>query len=89
MAQPVKQRVEDEPYSPLQDGRRGHKPRHVPARPFVTPGENPAVNRNAHRQQNVEAIMTIAVSAQGVSQHGQRQHDKYDRLVATAQSVPS
>jgi phosphate acetyltransferase len=60
----------------------------VPARPFVTPGENPAVNRNAHRQQNVEAIMTIAVSAQGVSQHGQRQHDKYDRLVATAQSVP-
>ena len=32
--------------------------------------------------------MTIAVSAQGVSQHGQRQHDKYDRLVATAQSVP-
>jgi phosphate acetyltransferase len=32
--------------------------------------------------------MTIAVSAKGASQQGQRRHDKYDRLVATAQSLP-
>jgi phosphate acetyltransferase len=32
--------------------------------------------------------MTVAVSAQGTSQQGQRRHDKYDRLVATAQSLP-
>ena len=32
--------------------------------------------------------MTVAVSAQDASQHGQRRHDKYDRLVAAAQSVP-
>ncbi|MGZ8407418.1 MAG: phosphate acetyltransferase [Caulobacteraceae bacterium] len=32
--------------------------------------------------------MTVAVSAQDASQHGQRQHDKYDRLVAAAQAVP-
>ena len=32
--------------------------------------------------------MTVAVSAQGASQQGQRRHDKYDRLVAAAQSVP-
>jgi phosphate acetyltransferase len=31
--------------------------------------------------------MTVAVSAQDPSQHGQRRHDKYDRLVAFAQSV--
>ena len=30
----------------------------------------------------------IAVPARGASQHGPRQHDKYDRLVATAQSLP-
>ncbi|UVF22306.1 phosphate acetyltransferase (plasmid) [Microvirga terrae] len=32
--------------------------------------------------------MTVAVPAQDASQHGQRRHDKYDRLVATAQSRP-
>lgn len=32
--------------------------------------------------------MTAAVSAQDASQQGQRRHDKYDRLVAAAQSVP-
>ena len=32
--------------------------------------------------------MTVAVSAQDASQQGQRRHDKYDRLVAAAQSVP-
>jgi phosphate acetyltransferase len=32
--------------------------------------------------------MTVAVSAQGTSQQSQRRHDKYDRLVATAQSLP-
>jgi phosphate acetyltransferase len=32
--------------------------------------------------------MTIAVPAQVASQRDQRQHDKYDRLVATAQSLP-
>jgi len=32
--------------------------------------------------------MTAAVSAQDASQHGQRRHEKYDRLVATAQSLP-
>jgi phosphate acetyltransferase len=32
--------------------------------------------------------MTVAVSAQGASQRDQRRHDKYDRLVATAQSLP-
>jgi phosphate acetyltransferase len=32
--------------------------------------------------------MTAAVSAQEVPQHGQRRHDKYDRLVAAAQSLP-
>lgn len=32
--------------------------------------------------------MTVAVSAQGASQHDQRKHDKYDRLVAAAQSLP-
>ena len=32
--------------------------------------------------------MTVAVSAQGASQQGQRRHDKYDRLVAAAQSLP-
>jgi phosphate acetyltransferase len=32
--------------------------------------------------------MTIAVPAQVASQPDQRQHDKYDRLVATAQSLP-
>jgi phosphate acetyltransferase len=30
----------------------------------------------------------IAVPVRGASQHGPRQHDKYDRLVATAQSLP-
>jgi phosphate acetyltransferase len=32
--------------------------------------------------------MTAAVSVQDASQHGQRRHDKYDRLVAAAQSLP-
>ena len=32
--------------------------------------------------------MTVAISAQGVSRQ-ERQHDKYDRLVATAQSLPT
>src|SRR5688500_6810240 len=32
--------------------------------------------------------MTAAVPVQYASQHGQRRHDKYDRLVATAQSLP-
>ncbi|MGF9761290.1 phosphate acetyltransferase [Microvirga sp. 0TCS3.31] len=32
--------------------------------------------------------MTAAVSAQDASQHDQRRHEKYDRLVATAQSLP-
>lgn len=32
--------------------------------------------------------MTAAVSAQGASLHGPRRHDKYDRLVAAAQSRP-
>ena len=36
---------------------------------------------------SVEAIMT-AVPAQGVNRQDQRRHDKYDRLVATAQSLP-
>jgi phosphate acetyltransferase len=36
---------------------------------------------------NGEAIMTAAVTAQGISQD-ERRHDKYDRLVATAQSAP-
>src|SRR5918993_163827 len=30
----------------------------------------------------------IAVPVRGASQHGPRQHDKYDRLVATARSLP-
>ncbi|MBM6580808.1 phosphate acetyltransferase [Microvirga sp. BT689] len=41
----------------------------------------------AHRVHNGEAIMTVAVTVHDGSQHGQRQHDKYDRLVAAAQSV--
>ena len=32
--------------------------------------------------------MTVAVSAQGGSQPHQRRHDKYDRLVTAAQSLP-
>jgi phosphate acetyltransferase len=32
--------------------------------------------------------MKAAASAQDVPTHGQRRHDKYDRLVATAQSLP-
>ena len=32
--------------------------------------------------------MTVAVSAPGASQQGQPRHDKYDRLIATAQSLP-
>jgi phosphate acetyltransferase len=32
--------------------------------------------------------MTAAVSTQGASQQGERRHDKYDRLVAIAQSLP-
>src|SRR4051812_46927806 len=32
--------------------------------------------------------MTAAVPVQDASQHGQRRHDKYDRLVAAAQSLP-
>jgi phosphate acetyltransferase len=32
--------------------------------------------------------MAVAVTAQDTSQKGQRRHDKYDRLVAAAQSVP-
>ncbi|PVE20758.1 phosphate acetyltransferase [Microvirga sp. KLBC 81] len=32
--------------------------------------------------------MTLATAAQDTSQQGQRRHDKYDRLVATAQSLP-
>jgi phosphate acetyltransferase len=32
--------------------------------------------------------MTVAAPAQGVLQHGQRRHDKYDRLVAAARSIP-
>jgi phosphate acetyltransferase len=32
--------------------------------------------------------MTAAVSAHDTSQHGQRRHEKYDRLVAVAQSLP-
>lgn len=32
--------------------------------------------------------MTAAVSAREASQHGERPHDKYDRLVATAQGLP-
>ena len=32
--------------------------------------------------------MTLATAAQDTSQQGQRRHDKYDRLVAAAQSVP-
>jgi len=32
--------------------------------------------------------MTVAVSTQGGSQQGERRHDKYDRLVAIAQSLP-
>ena len=32
--------------------------------------------------------MTVAASAGGAPQHGARQHDKYDRLVAAAQSLP-
>jgi phosphate acetyltransferase len=35
------------------------------------------------------SFMTIAVSAQDASRQGQRRHDKYDRLVAAAQSVPN
>jgi len=42
----------------------------------------------AHRVHNGEAIMTAAVTVHDGSQHGQRRHDKYDRLVAAAQSVP-
>ena len=32
--------------------------------------------------------MTVAVSAPSASQQGQQRHDKYDRLIATAQSLP-
>ncbi|MEZ0170370.1 phosphate acetyltransferase [Microvirga sp. TS319] len=32
--------------------------------------------------------MTVAVPAQDAGQHVQRRHDKYDRLVATAQALP-
>lgn len=32
--------------------------------------------------------MTVVASTQDASQHGQRRHDKYDRLVAVAQSLP-
>src|SRR3954463_9706875 len=32
--------------------------------------------------------MTAAVPVQDASQHGQRRHDKYDRLLAAAQSLP-
>jgi phosphate acetyltransferase len=32
--------------------------------------------------------MTVAVPAPSASQQGQRRHDKYDRLIATAQSLP-
>jgi phosphate acetyltransferase len=31
--------------------------------------------------------MTVAASAGGAAQHGLRQHDKYNRLVAAAQAV--
>jgi phosphate acetyltransferase len=33
-------------------------------------------------------IMTVAVPASTASQQAQRRHDKYDRLIATAQSLP-
>src|SRR5215211_6744205 len=36
----------------------------------------------------MEAMMTVAVSPQDASQHGLRRHDKYERLVAAAKSVP-
>ena len=32
--------------------------------------------------------MTAAVPAQDASRHGQQRHDKYDRLISTAQSLP-
>ena len=41
-----------------------------------------------HRVHNGESIMTVAAQAQGVSQD-QRRHDKYDRLVAAAQALPT
>jgi len=42
----------------------------------------------AHRENSAEAIMTVAVPAQGASQQDQQRHDKYERLVATARSLP-
>src|SRR5215217_9048262 len=94
MAQPVKQQAEDGPYSLLQiktgiaDIDLDLGPRPYAGRPLCHIGENPSVNRNAHRKQSVEAIMTAAITVHDGSQHGQRRHDKYDRLVAAAQSVP-
>ena len=37
----------------------------------------------------METIMPVAVPAQRASQQGQRRHDKYDRLVAAARSLPT
>ena len=90
MAQPVKQRNWEGPYSHLQISRAIADTglSLVPASPCGIPGGIPVVNRDSPSEQSVEAIMTVAVSAQDASQHGQRQHEKYDRLVATAQSVP-
>ena len=89
LAQPVKQRIWKAPYSLLQItmGNRGHRPKRVPASLFAKSGASPALSRETHREQSVEAIMTVAVSAHDASQHGLRPHDKYDRLVAAAQSV--
>jgi phosphate acetyltransferase len=51
------------------------------------PGGSGRSTATIHREQRAEASMTLATAAEGVS-HGQRRHDKYDRLVAVAQSLP-
>jgi hypothetical protein len=47
-----------------------------------------AIDRGSPSGEQREANMTAAVSVQDESRHGQRRHDKYDQLVATAQLLP-
>ena len=89
MAQQVKQQGWKGPYSLLQTSRATADlglsllP-HAPRKPGGSSGRSTAT---VYWEQSMEASMTVAVKAQGGSQ-GERRHDKYDRLVLAAQSLP-
>src|ERR671910_410392 len=82
MAQAVKHRTSEGPYSlpPMGRAVAGTGPSCIPASPMAHPSPYTAAQR--------ETLMTAVVPASPDPEPGQRRHDKYDRLVAAAQSLP-